>query len=211
MEHFSLDTIKSWARFYRANFINSLTGYKSVNLIGTVNQQGQPNLAIFSSIVHIGSDPALVGYINRPLTAAPHTLANIEASGIYTINHIHNDMVVQAHQTSAKYPANVNEFEAVGLKPVFKEAIIAPFVAESAVQYAMQLVEIVPIKHNHTFLVIGAVTNVFIEENILGEDGFLSLDKASSCSSNGVDAYYLPTPLGRYAYAKPNVAVKNLI
>ncbi|MBC7588695.1 MAG: flavin oxidoreductase, partial [Chitinophagaceae bacterium] len=49
------------------------------------------------------------------------------------------------------------------------------------------------------------------EENILGEDGFLSLDKASSCSSNGVDAYYLPTPLGRYAYAKPNVGVKNLI
>lgn len=211
MTHFSLDTIKTWERFYRANFINSLTGYKSANLIGTVNKEGQPNLAIFSSIVHLGSDPALIGYINRPIAAAPHTLANIEATGIYTINHVNVNMIEQAHQTSAKYAPEVNEFEAVGLTPIFKEQIIAPFVAESAVQYAMELVEIVPIKHNNTFLVIGAVTNVFIEENILGEDGFLSLDKASSCSSNGVDAYYLPTPIGRYAYAKPNVPVKNLI
>ena len=115
MEHLSIDTIKTWERFYRANFINCLSGFKSANLIGTVNKDGQPNLAVFSSVVHLGSDPALIGFINRPLAAAPHTINNIETTGVYTINHINPSFVEKAHQASAKYPVDVNEFEAVEL------------------------------------------------------------------------------------------------
>ncbi|MGI8635561.1 MAG: flavin reductase family protein [Segetibacter sp.] len=110
MISYNTSDIDSWERFYRANFINSLTGFKSVNLIGTVNELGQTNLGIFSSIVHIGSNPPLVGYINRPLKAAPHTLANIQSTGVYTINHTHPSFVQQAHQTSAKYEAGISEF-----------------------------------------------------------------------------------------------------
>jgi flavin reductase (DIM6/NTAB) family NADH-FMN oxidoreductase RutF len=103
MQGINISTIKTWERFYRANFINSLTGFKSVSLIGSINTQGQPNLAIFSSIVHLGADPALVGFINRPLAAAPHTIGNIQATKSYTINHVHAGIIQQAHQTSAKY------------------------------------------------------------------------------------------------------------
>ena len=101
MQHFTPAEWQSWERFYRANFINSLTGFKSASLIGTINAQGVPNLGLFSSMVHIGSDPALIGYINRPLAAAPHTLANIKAGGLYTVNHIQASFLSQAHQTSA--------------------------------------------------------------------------------------------------------------
>ena len=109
MQQFTPAEWQSWERFYRANFINSLTGFKSASLIGTVNAHGVPNLGMFSSMVHIGSDPALIGYINRPLAAAPHTLANIKAGGFYTVNHIHASFVEKAHQTSAKYPDEANE------------------------------------------------------------------------------------------------------
>ncbi len=119
MELITYSTVQTWERFYRANFINSLTGFKSVNLIGSVNQRTQTNLGIFSSIVHIGSDPALVGYINRPIQGAPHTLANIESMQVYTINHIDPSFLKEAHQTSAKYPEEVSEFEEVGLTPEF--------------------------------------------------------------------------------------------
>ena len=88
MQHYSLEEIKSWERFYRGNFINCLSGFKPVSLIGTVNESGQPNLAIFSNVVHLGADPALVGFINRPLEAAPHTISNIQATHHYTVNHI---------------------------------------------------------------------------------------------------------------------------
>lgn len=202
MQHFDSSTIKSWDRFYRANFISSLTGFKPASLIGSISKEGLTNLAIFSSIVHLGSNPALIGYINRPLTAAPHTINNIEATGCYTINHILPNFVEKAHQTSAKYPTDVSEFDAVGLMPVFKEGIIAPFVGKSNVQYALKLVEIVPIKHNATFLVIGEITDVFIVKEALEDDGFLALEKIESIACNGADAYYSVEPLGRFAYAK---------
>jgi flavin reductase (DIM6/NTAB) family NADH-FMN oxidoreductase RutF len=206
-QHIDLNTIKSWERFYRANFINSLTGFKSVSLIGTVDAHGLPNLAVFSSIVHLGSDPALVGYINRPLAAAHHTIENIQTTGVYTINHIDPSFVAQAHQTSAKYEAGTNEFEAVQLVPEFKEGIIAPFVAASKIKYALQLEEIVPIKHNNTFLVIGSITCILIDPSLVQQDGFLALEQAGTLASLGADAYYQPQPLVRLSYAKPGKQV----
>jgi len=211
MQIISSSTIQTWERFYRANFINSLTGFKSVNLIGTINQKGQPNLGVFSSVVHIGSDPALVGYINRPITAAPHTLANIQATGVYSINHIHPSFLEQAHQTSAKYPAEVSEFDEVGLTQEFLENTSAPFVKESKVKYGLTLEEIIPIKLNETFLVIGKIQQVKLEENILLHDGFLELDKASSMCSNGIDGYYSTTLIDRYHYAKPGLKPNKII
>ena len=102
MQYFSIDEIKGWDRFYRANFINSLQGFKPVSLLGTVSENGSPNLAIFSNIIHIGADPVLIGFINRPVEAAPHTIQNIELTKQYTINHIQPSFVAAAHQTSAK-------------------------------------------------------------------------------------------------------------
>jgi flavin reductase (DIM6/NTAB) family NADH-FMN oxidoreductase RutF len=211
MHYFSINEIKEWDRFYRANFINSLQGFKPVSLLGTVNEKGQPNLAIFSNIVHLGADPALIGFINRPIEAAPHTLHNIELTGEYTINHIQPSFIKAAHQTSAKYPADQNEFTATGLTPIFLENCKAPFVAESAIKYGLQLVEIVPITHNRTFLVIGAITHVFLEEGLVKQDGFIDAHKAKSITSLGMDGYYSTEPVGRYEYAKPNKEAKELL
>lgn len=210
MASYNTADIESWERFYRANFINSLTGFKSVSLIGTVNETGQTNLAIFSSVVHIGSNPPLVGYINRPLESAPHTLANIQATGVYTINHIQPSFTEKAHQTSAKYAAGVSEFEAVGLTPEFRDNIAAPFVKESSVQYALTLQEIIPVKLNNTFLVIGKIDSIYIEENIVSADGFLHLNKANTICCNGADGYYTTDLMRRYSYAKPNEALKRI-
>lgn len=208
---YNTSDIETWERFYRANFINSLTGFKSVNLIGTVNNAGQINLGIFSSIVHIGSNPALIGYINRPIKAAPHTLANIKETEVYTINHIHSSFMQKAHQTSAKYEADISEFEEVGLTPEFQENIRAPFVKESKIKYALSLQEIIPIQLNDTFLVIGKVISIQIEQDIVSEDGFLHLDKVNSLCSNGIDGYYSTELIERYQYAKPGIPTRKII
>ena len=210
MAFFQNSEIQCWDRFYKANFINSLTGFKSVSLIGTADKAGQTNLGIFSSIVHIGSDPPLVGYINRPRKAAPHTLANIEASGVYTINHIHPSYLEKAHQTSAKYAAGVSEFGEVGLTAEFQENIAAPFVKESRIKYALSLQQVVPITMNDTFLVIGKIEMVQLEDDFISPDGFIDLSLADSLCSNGVDSYYATKQVGRYHYAKPGNRPKKI-
>jgi flavin reductase (DIM6/NTAB) family NADH-FMN oxidoreductase RutF len=212
MQQFTPVEWQSWERFYRANFINSLTGFKSASLIGTINAQGVPNLGMFSSMVHIGSDPALIGYINRPVAAAPHTLANIKSNGFYTVNHIHPSFVDKAHQTSAKYPDEVNEFKEVGLTEEYLEGINVPFVKESSIKYLLSLKEIVPITLNATFLVIGQLEQVLIDPSLQPTaDGFLELDQIGSICSNGLDAYYNTTLIDRYAYAKPYEPIQKII
>ena len=212
MQQFTPAEWQSWERLYRANFINSLTGFKSASLIGTINAQGIPNLGMFSSMVHIGSDPALIGYVNRPVAAAPHTLANIKANGLYTVNHIHPSFLAKAHQTSAKYPDEVNEFKEVGLTEEYIQGIHVPFVKESQIKYLLSLKEIVPILLNDTFLVIGQLEQVLIDPSLQpSTDGFLHLDQAGSICSNGLDAYYKTELMDRYDYAKPGIPLQKMI
>ncbi|MEY4728677.1 MAG: hypothetical protein RLZZ390_1201 [Bacteroidota bacterium] len=208
VKHYTIAEIQGWSRIYRANFVNSLSGFKPVSLIATVNKAGQPNLAIFSNIVHLGADPALIGFINRPKEAAPHTIRNIEESGFYTINHI-LPAFVEAHQTSAKYADEVNEFDAVGLTAVHKDGFSVPYVAESHVQMALSLSEIIPLS-NGTYLVVGSLEHAYVNEQAVASDGFIELSKEGSIVSAGLDAYYTTTPLQRFSYAKADQPLSQI-
>ena len=61
----------------RTALINSLSGFKSLNLIGTASQEHETNLAVFNSVIHLGADPALMGFISRPHSVERHTIENI--------------------------------------------------------------------------------------------------------------------------------------
>ena len=112
--------------------------------------------------------------------------------------------------TSAKYPEGVSEFDETGLTPEYLDDISAPFVRESLVKYALELREIVPISFNDTFLVIGQIISIALDESIISADGFLELDKAGSVFSNGIDGYYTAKKLGRYTYAKPGLKTRKI-
>ena len=63
--HFSKQDILNTPRIKRLNLINSITGIKPANLIGTISKNSHTNLAIFSSVIHLGSSPSLIGFIIR--------------------------------------------------------------------------------------------------------------------------------------------------
>lgn len=188
---------------YRANLINSIGGFKSVALIGTTAND-QANVAIFNSIVHIGAHPPLVGFIVRPDSVERHTLENILDTNVYTINHITSDIYMQAHQTSARYPRDVSEFEAVGLEAEYKENFAAPYVKESHIQIGLIFKEKIDIALNQTSLIIGEIQHIYMPEHCVQEDGFVDLEKAGTVTSAGLDSYYTVNKLGRLRYAKPN-------
>jgi flavin reductase (DIM6/NTAB) family NADH-FMN oxidoreductase RutF len=203
MHTFSTQDFQSWDRFYRAKFINSLSGYKPAFLVGTVNESGQPNLAIFSNIIHLGADPAMIGMLNRPREAAPHTLSNIEKTGEYTLNMISKNMIDAAHQTSAKYAADISEFDATGLTPCWRDGCTAPFVEESPVQLQLDKIQIIPIELNGTFFIIGTLKSVHMNPSIIQADGFLDLSMEEIICTQGIDGYLLPEKIKRMPYARP--------
>jgi len=186
----------------RAHLINSVGGFKSICLIGTVDLKGQTNLTIFSSIVHIGSNPPLISFIMRPDSVERHTLSNILDTGSYTINHLNEAIYKQAHQTSARYPKEVCEFDATGLSSEYKANCIAPFVKESNVQLELEFKQRIDLVINNTIMIIGEIKNIYIPDDCMQEDGFLDIEKAGTISCSGLDSYHLSKSLARLPYAK---------
>jgi len=78
LDFFSSENLDSLNKIYRINLVNSITGYKSANLIGSVSNTGTENLAIFSSITHLGSNPALLSFFVRPNVVPRNTYKNIK-------------------------------------------------------------------------------------------------------------------------------------
>jgi flavin reductase (DIM6/NTAB) family NADH-FMN oxidoreductase RutF len=208
---FSAVDLAQLDKYYRINLINALPGFRGANLIGSISEAGQTNLAIFSSVTHIGSHPPLLGFVTRPLVeGSRHTYANVKATRQFTINHVPYPLTAQAHQTSARYPAEVSEFDACGFTPVFSDNLKAPYVAESAIQIGLTVVDEIPIPLNQTLLVIGAVVEIRIQEHLLREDGFVQLDQANSAAVAGLDGYTQPSTFVRYAYAKPDQPTQRI-
>ena len=202
--YFSYVDLMGLEQRYRAAFVNSLSGFKSVALIGTTNKEKQTNLAIFNSLIHRGANPPYIGFISRPDSVDRHTLSNIIETGYYTINHINENIYQQAHQTSARYSREISEFEATHLTPDYKLGFKAPFVKESHIQLGVQFKERINITTNNTVLIIGQINQVYFPNNCLCEDGFLDIEKAQSITCSGLDSYHKTERLSRLQYAKPN-------
>lgn len=187
---------------YRATLINSLAGIKQAFLIGTKSSDGISNVAIFNSLIHIGANPPLWGFICRPDTVQRDTLRNILETKHYTINFIHQADADKAHQTSAKFSSDTSEFKACGLNESYFNSFPAPSVAESPISIGMKFEEKVDITLNGTILIIGSIQFIDLDEEWLATDGFVDLAKAKTLTCAGLDAYFENHLLQRLSYAK---------
>lgn len=203
MKHFSAADIQELEHIYKINLMNSCSGYKSANLLATKSEDGVENVAVFSSVTHIGSSPAILGFFLRPTTVPRGTYENIKKTGYYTINHVHKQITEDAHHTSAKYDAAVSEFDVTNLVSEYKNEFLAPFVKDAPVQLAMEFLEEYPIKANGTILVIGQVVGLYVNEDLIEADGFINLAKGEVAAVNGLDGYAVSTTNERFGYQRP--------
>lgn len=201
------DDLDNLEQRYRANLINSLSGFKSAVLLGTSDGKTN-NLAIISSVVHIGANPPLLGMIMRPHTVQRDSLDNIKQQGFYTLNHVNTQWADKAHQTSARYEQDESEFDAVGLTPFFSDTFSAPYVKESEVNIGLKVAQHFSLLNN-TEMVIGEIQEVFFAKDALDKDGYLDIEALNTASISGLDSYHSSKRLARFAYAKPNVPLET--
>lgn len=209
-EHHNSDDFANMESHYRAKFINSLSGFKSANLIGTLDKDGNTNLAMFSSVVHLGASPALVGFVMRPDNGSRHTLDNIIQTKHYTINQVSADFYKDAHQTSARYSKSESEFEKVNLLTEFIAGILPPFVRASKLKYSVILKEIIPVAQNNTLFIIGEITDVIFNKSAVQSDGYIDLEALKTVSISGLDSYHTAKRLSRLSYAKPERLTREI-
>lgn len=187
----------------RARFINCLSGIKSCFLVGTCNASKQTNLAIFSSIFHLGANPSLMGLIVRPNVSSRHTFENIKMMGFYSLNLLPYQNHQQGHQTSARYSLEQSEFLETGFSEEWTEDGPVPFVKESQVKWLMKYIRTVDIPENGTHMVIGEVQCVYLPDDLIESDGSLTISQTDPALVTGLDCYHQVRKGIRYSYAKP--------
>jgi len=202
MKSITLSDIERMDKLVRVQFANSLPGPKPISLVGSIDAEGRTNLAPFSTVTHLGSNPALIGLVSRPDLVERHTLANILSEKSYTINHVNPEIMERAHHCSARFPRDTSEFHAAGLTEHFENGISAPFVAESKFRFALELAETISISTNDTILIVGKVVLVQLPGEHLAADGSVDLATLGSMASTALDTYFQLTTPTRLPYAK---------
>ena len=199
------EDIKKLEKTKRLKLINSITGVKPANLIGTKNKSGISNLAIFSSVVHLGSKPPLLAFVTRTSKDVNrNTLNNILETKYYTINQIQKEFVKNAHYTSAKFNENISEFEMCKIEEENIDDFFAPFVKKSNLKIGMKLKEIIPIKSNDSTLVVGQVMKIIIDKSFLKNDFMFDLEKSGSIAIGGLNEYFTIKNLDHFPYVRLN-------
>ncbi|NIJ44760.1 flavin reductase (DIM6/NTAB) family NADH-FMN oxidoreductase RutF [Wenyingzhuangia heitensis] len=203
MKTFTKQEIAKLEHLYKINLINSVTGLKSANLVGSISNSGLVNVSVFSSIVHFGSEPPLLGMVFRPTTVARNTYDNIKENEFYSINHIHQSIIKDSHHTSAKYPFDVNEFEQTNLEEEYKTDSYIPFVKNAPVQLLMKYVGEYNIQENGTILMLGEIQKLYVQDSLIHTDGFVDLAKGNVVAINGLDGYVKTELIERLPYQRP--------
>ena len=199
----SAGAIQNLDRKFRLNLINSITGVKPANMIGTVSSDGETNLAIISSVVHLGSDPALVGFVTRPTEEIPrHTYQNILDTTYFTINHVSAEYIKNAHYTSTKFPREISEFKECGFSEEYLDDFKAPFVKESLIKIGVKYRQQIPIELNGTRLMIGEIQTIIFPDDAVNEKGYMDLEGFNNVGIGGINQYYSLKKIGEFPYAR---------
>jgi flavin reductase (DIM6/NTAB) family NADH-FMN oxidoreductase RutF len=210
MNHFTKKDINELPTLERMHLINSCGGVKSGNLIGTISETGTTNLAVFNSVIHLGSKPPMLSFMLRPLTVDRDTYENLRNTKQFTVNHIHESFIDKAHQTSANYDQGISEFKEVGLSEEYIKDFKAPFVKESVIKMGCDFINEYFIEENGCRLIIGEIQHLLFPSEIQEKDGLLNLSKAKSAGIIGLDGYLSTELMERFAYARPDQNIKAL-
>lgn len=203
MAYYSREDIDNLGKIFRINLINSCSGFKSANLLGSISKEGITNVAVFSSVTHLGSNPPTLGFILRPTTVPRNTYKNLKELGYFTINHIHEAIIDDAHHTSAKYPEDVSEFDVTNLEEEYKGKYKAPFVKGAPVQMSMKFVEEIYVPSNDVMLIVSQIEELYVNDELLQDDGLINLSLGNVATINGLDSYAIPKFKKQLSYQRP--------
>ncbi len=144
---------------------------RPIGWIGSRSADGVRNLAPFSFFNAVAASPPTVVFSTiRPHGHHKDTLANVTATGVFTVNIVTEEVIDAMNVTSGAYESEVDEFEVSGLTPVNGSVVDAPMVAESKANFECRLSQIVPIGEDGPMaasIVIGEILAVHVDEVIL--------------------------------------------
>ena len=153
---------------------------RPIGWISTIDENGINNLAPFSYFNMIGDDPPHVMFsTRRDNNTNKDTLNNVLTNKQFVVNMVTEDLVEQMNATAQVVPAEVDEFELVGLTPISSTKIEPNRVKESPIQFECEMVHHYFIENHQNggaCIIIGKIITMHIDDSILMDNHRFNLE-----------------------------------
>jgi flavin reductase (DIM6/NTAB) family NADH-FMN oxidoreductase RutF len=143
-----------------------------VLVVGTYDGQGRPNVMTAAWGGICCSSPPCVAVSVRKAT---YTYGNLIAKKAFTISIPSEKYIRQADYFGTVSGRNEDKFKAAGLTPVRAEMVEAPYVGEFPFALECRLLHTLEIGLHTQF--VGEVLDIKAEEDALGENGLLDIER----------------------------------
>lgn len=160
------------AALYR--FLTGAVAPRPVAWITTLGADGTVNAAPFSWYNSVCADPPMVmaAIAWHPDGRPKDTLRNILASKEFVVNVVPRRLLERMVATSADYPPDVSEAEALGLATAPSRKVRPPRLADSPIHLECRLEREVRLGHKaDTSLVLGEVVHIGADDSVLDARG----------------------------------------
>lgn len=156
----------------------------------------------------VNTDPPMISVSIRP---PRHSYAQIVQSGVFCLNLVSRDMCRAADYCGVKSGRDVDKFRETGLTARAVEGFGAPAVQEAPAFLCCRVSQRIPLGSHELFLC--AVEQVYVRDDLFGEDGSLHLERAGlTAYAHGEYHSLRPQPEGFFGYsvARPEVLARRL-
>ena len=170
---------------------NSIVAPRPIGWIGTRSAEGIANLAPYSFFNALGYRPPTIGFSSE---GRKDTLANVEATGVFTWNLATRRLAERMNATSAMVAHDVDEIAMAGIAAIEGQVVAAPLVLESPAAFECRVSDIVRLRTAagepmNNWFVIGEVVAIHIDERMI-VDGVYQTAAARPIMRGGGPADY---------------------
>jgi flavin reductase (DIM6/NTAB) family NADH-FMN oxidoreductase RutF len=166
------------------NPFNAIVTPRPIGWISTRGAKGD-NLAPYSFFNAVAYVPPQVMFTS---TGVKDSLRNIQETGVFAVNVVSVEMLHQMNTTSASLPHGVDEFTKAGLERAECTTIPCPRVAHAPATLECRMTQIVPLKGQDNYLILGEVTGVHMRDDCV-VDGRFDVTRFSPLARLGYKDY----------------------
>ena len=156
----------------------------------------KPNIITVAWAGTVCTNPPMLSISVRPERYSHGIIAE---TGEFVVNLVTKDLVCATDYCGVKSGRDVDKFDAMHLTPLNLPQVSAPGIAESPVNIACKVSQILHLGSHDMF--IAEVVAVNVDESLLDKKGTLHLEKAELVSYSHGQYYALGEHLGRFGYS----------
>ena len=171
--------------------INSIVP-RPIAWITSLSAAGVLNLAPFSFFNGVTANPPVVQVCIAHRQPEKDTLANIRATGEAVIHLVRGECLDAMHASSAEYPAEISEAEALNLAHRPAERVRGRVLVQADIAFECRLIQLIPVGEPATHLCLFEVLLAHVASAVALPDGLPDPQRLRAVARLGGNSYLLP-------------------